>query len=213
MRFDLESLAPGLGYKLMASTIMPRPIAWITTLGTDGVVNAAPYSFFNGMGGNPPTVAVGLLRDPAKGFKDTARNILDTGAFVINLVSADLAEQMNLTAMDAPAGVSELDAAGLTPAPSAHVAPPRIAESPVSFECRSLASVVTGPQQTIVIGQVLAIHVADRFVIDAGRGHVDGAALGLIGRMHGSGWYARTTDLFQIDRPSYAAWKAGGGGG
>lgn len=206
MRFDLEQLDPQIGYKLLTATVTPRPIAWITTLCANGVVNAAPYSFFNVMGHTPPTVAIGLLRDPARGLKDTAANIEATGEFVVNLVPEVLAQQMNVTSMDAPVGVSELECAGLEAVPSEHVAPPRIAASPVSFECRALHCLMTGAQQMIVIGQVLCIHIKDKHVLDAARGYVDTPALGLIGRMHGSGWYARSSDLFNLPRPSYADW-------
>jgi flavin reductase (DIM6/NTAB) family NADH-FMN oxidoreductase RutF len=167
----------------MAATVVPRPIAWVTTQSDDGTVNAAPFSFFNVMGHRPPTAVLGLLRDPRKGFKDTAGNILARGDFVINLVPERLATAMNLTSMAAPAAVSELEAAGLTPAPSAHVRPPRIAESPVAFECVNHASVVTGPEQTIVIARILAIHIDDAHVLDAERGHVDTTGLGLIPRL------------------------------
>lgn len=206
MRFDLDQLDPQIGYKLLTATVTPRPIAWITSLSANGAVNAAPYSFFNVMGHTPPTVAIGLLRDPARGLKDTATNIEASGEFVVNLVSEALAPQMNITSMDAPAGVSELECAGLKATPSDHVAPPRIASSPVSFECRALHCLMTGPQQMIVIGQVVCIHINDAHVLDAARGHVDTPALGLIGRMHGSGWYARSSDLFNLPRPSYADW-------
>ena len=209
MRFDLDPATPQTSYKLMTATVTPRPIAWITTLSDEGVVNAAPYSFFNAMGHTPPTVAVGLLADPARGFKDTARNILDTGEFVVNLVPEALAEAMNTTCVDAPADVSEMELAGLEAAPSEHVRPPRIAASPVSFECVTLSNVVTGPHQTIVIGRVLAIHIADDFVLDATRAHVDTPRLGLIGRMHGAGWYARSQDMFQLTRPAWANMAGG----
>lgn len=201
MLFDFDKIAPEIGYKLLTSTITPRPIAWISTLGLNGVVNAAPYSFFNAMGHTPPTVAVGLLRDPARGWKDTARNILDTGEFVANLVPETLADQMNATCAAVGPEVNEMALAGLDAAASVHVKPPRIAASPVSFECKVLSSVVTGPMQTIVIGRVVAAHIADAVVLDAARGHIDTPALGLIGRMHGAGWYARSTDLFQLGRP------------
>ena len=204
MRFDLETIDAMTGYRLLTATVTPRPIAWITTRSRAGVVNAAPYSFFNVMGHTPPTVAIGLLADPVKGFKDSARNILETGDFVVNLVTEELAAAMNLTSIDAPAEVNELELAGLTAAESAHVRPPRIGESPVSLECRNLSSVVTGPHQTVVIGRVLAIHVADALVLDPARGHVDSPALGTIGRMHGAGWYTRTADRFQLDRPAWA---------
>jgi flavin reductase (DIM6/NTAB) family NADH-FMN oxidoreductase RutF len=179
----------------------------VTTLSEAGVVNAAPYSFFNVMGHEPPTVVLGLLRG-AGGFKDTAANILDTAEFVVNLVPYALAEAMNLTCIDAPPEVNELELAQLASAPSLRVKPPRISDAPVSFECRVLTSLVTGPRQTIVIGRVVQAHVQDRFVTDAARGHIDTPALDLVARMHGSGWYARQTDLFQMVRPNYAAFLA-----
>jgi flavin reductase (DIM6/NTAB) family NADH-FMN oxidoreductase RutF len=203
MQFDMEQLDPDLTYKVLAATVTPRPIAWVTTVSEDGVANAAPYSFFNVMGHQPPTVTIGLLRGPGKQFKDTAANILATGEFVVNLVSFPLAEAMNLTCMDAPPEVDELSLAKLQSLPSLRVKPQRISESPVSFECRVLASLVTGPQQTIVVGRVVYAHVADRFVIDPERCYIDSPALDLVGRLHGSGWYSRQTDTFQMARPLY----------
>ncbi|AUM75164.1 flavin reductase family protein [Paracoccus jeotgali] len=209
MHFDLDQIDPKIGYKLMTSTVTPRPIAWVTTLAPQGTVNAAPYSFFNVMGHTPPTLVLGLLADPDKGFKDTAANILDGGEFVVNLVSEPLAAQMNITTMDAPRGFSELDAAGLTPLASRHVAPPQIAEAPVSFECQTFSTLVTGPHQAIAIGRILSIRIDDAFVLDAERGYVDTPAMQLIARMHGSGWYARSTALFQMTRPTFADWQSG----
>lgn len=202
MRFDLDDAAdPQIGYKLLTATVTPRPIAWVTSLGPGEVVNAAPYSFFNAMGHTPPTVALGLLRAPDRGFKDTATNILERAEFVINLVSQELGEAMNATSASAPSTVSELSQAGLETAPSTHVATPRIARAPVAFECALHTSVVTGPQQMVVIGRVRAIHVADAYVLDAERAHVDTPALRLIARMHGRGWYLRDGEFFQMDRP------------
>ena len=209
MLFDMETLEAQNRYKILASTVTPRPIAWVTTLSEDGVVNAAPYSFFNALGHEPPTLALGLLAGKG-GFKDTAANILATGEFVVNLVSEKNAEAMNVTCIDAPPDIDELSLAGLTPVRSHAVRPPRIAESPVSFECRTLTSLVTGPRQTIVIGRIVCAHVDDAFVQDKERCYIDTQALGLIGRMHGSGWYARCTDLFQMDRPTWAEWQRDG---
>lgn len=203
MRFDLAARDPAFGYRLMTATITPRPIAWVTTLSPAGVVNCAPYSFFNAMGRDPPTLALGLLADPARGWKDTARNIRATGAFAVNLVPDRLAAAMNLTCVDAPPDVSEVDLAGLATAPCTHVAPPRLAESPVSFECTTLATVDTGPHQCIVVGLIHAIHIADACVTDAERGHVDTAALDLIARLGGSGLYARRPEVFALDRPAW----------
>jgi flavin reductase (DIM6/NTAB) family NADH-FMN oxidoreductase RutF len=209
MLFDMETLEAQNRYKILASTVTPRPIAWVTTLSEDGVVNAAPYSFFNALGHEPPTLALGLLAGKGR-FKDTATNILATGEFVVNLVSEKNAEAMNVTCIDAPPDIDELELAGLTAAPSHAVRPPRIAESPVSFECRVLTSLVTGPHQTIVIGRILRAHIDDAVVQDKARCYIDTQALRLIGRMHGSGWYARCTDLFQMDRPAWAEWQRNG---
>ena len=208
MLFDMERLDPDSRYKILTATVTPRPIAWVTTLSEDGIVNAAPYSFFNVMGHEPPTVTIGMLRGAGGDFKDTAANILATGEFVVNLVSEATVAAMNVTCMDAPPEVDELACAGLRPVPSNSVRPPRIAESPVSFECRVLASLVTGPRPTIVVGRVVCAHVDDAVVIDRERCHIDTPALGLVARMHGSGWYARSTDRFQLTRPTYAEWRA-----
>lgn len=207
MRFDLDGLDPAVAYKLLAATVIPRPIAWVVTRNPEGGVNAAPYSFFNVMGSAPPTVVLGIMADPVRGYKDSARNIMDGGEFVINLVPERLVGAMNLTAADAPRGVDELAFAGLATTPSTHVAPPRIAESPVAFECIRLQTVETGPQQVIVIGRVLAVHIDDRFVKDGARGHVLTEALGLVGRSFGA-TYVRTGDTFDLARPTWAGLMA-----
>jgi flavin reductase (DIM6/NTAB) family NADH-FMN oxidoreductase RutF len=208
MRYELDRCAPDMGYKLLAATVTPRPIAWVTTRSREGVVNAAPYSFFNAVGGTPPTVVLGLMASPRGEYKDTARNVLDTGEFVVNLVSEPLAPQMNETSIDAPPDVGELDLAGLDTAPSGLVAPPRIAACPVAFECVTLQAVETGPRQTVVIGRVLAVHVDDDCLIDAARGYVDTPKLRLIARMHGRGWYAKDPQLFEMVRPTWVARQA-----
>ncbi|MFN3970195.1 MAG: flavin reductase family protein [Gemmobacter sp.] len=205
MRFDLADHDAAFAYKLMTATITPRPIAWVTTIGASGVVNAAPYSFFNAMGHTPPTLVLGLLADAARGFKDTARNILDTGEFVVNLVPFRLAEAMNLTCIDAPPEVSEVELAGLATMASRHVKPPRIAESPVAFECTTLSTLVTGPHQCIVVGLIHAIHIDDAAIIDPARAHVDSAALDLIARMGGPGAFAHDPKVFTLDRPRWSA--------
>jgi flavin reductase (DIM6/NTAB) family NADH-FMN oxidoreductase RutF len=206
MLFDMEALPSQDCYKLLAASVVPRPIAWVTTKSRDGVVNAAPFSFFNAMGADPPTVAIGII--PREGrLKDTAANIQETAEFVVNLVSEANAEAMNVTCIDAPPEVDELQLAKLTAVPSRSVAPPRIGESPVAFECRLLASLVTGPLQTIVIGRVVCAHIDDAFVLDAERCHLDTPALRLIGRMHGSGVYVRSSDRFEMRRPTWAEWQ------
>lgn len=207
MRWDLDQIETAIAYKLLASTVMPRPIAWVVSQSKDGQINAAPYSFFNVVGSAPPTIVLGILADPARGMKDSARNILETGDFTVNLVPEALVEAMNVTSIDAPRGVNELDLAGLATAPSIHIAPPCIAASPVNFECRAMQTVETGPNQAVVIGQVLAIHVDDRFVINAPRGHINTPALDLVGRSFATD-YVRTKDSFSLIRPKWAEWGA-----
>lgn len=202
MRYDMEAVSESIAYKLLAATVVPRPIAWVVTRGRDGI-NAAPYSFFNVMGSAPPTIALGLMAAVDRGFKDTAHNILETGEFVVNLVPERLVGKMNVTAVDAPRGIDELELAGLKTEKSEFVSPPRIAESPVAFECRALTSVVTGPCQTVVIGRVLAVHIEDRYLLDARRAHIDTDALDLVARSFGSD-YIRTHDRFELARPSWA---------
>ncbi len=208
MRYDLDQVSEPIAYKLLAATVIPRPIAWVVTKGKDGL-NAAPYSFFNVMGSAPPTIALGLMAAPDRGFKDTALNILETGEFVVNLVPERLVQAMNLTSADDPRGVDELGLAGLATLPSQHIAPPRIAESPVAFECRALSSVVTGPCQTVVIGQVLAVHIEDRYLKNSDRAHIDTDALDLVARSFGSE-YIRSHDRFELPRPTWAGLLAAG---
>lgn len=201
MELDFEQLPPQARYELLLSTIAPRPIALITTRSADGIVNAAPFSQFTVLGHDPAILVVAIAAHPEGRLKDTSRNILATGDLVVNLVSERLAEAMNLTCIDAPPNVSEIDLARLAVAPSKTVAPPRIAASPVSLECRLVTSLSFNPQQAIVLCRVVHAHVADAFVLDAARGLIDTPALKLIGVMHGARWYARTSDLFAIDRP------------
>lgn len=200
MHFDLESTAAGIAYKLLVATVMPRPIAWVVTKSAASVVNIAPFSFFNVMGDEPPTVVLGISPGRDGGLKHSAQNILDSGEFVVNLVPFALAGAMNLTSIDAPEGVSEAELAGLELTPSVKIAPPRISASPVALECRLLQRVATGPRQTLIVGEVLSIHIEDRFVLDETRGHVDTPGLDLVGRSFGAD-YVRTRDVFRLERP------------
>lgn len=185
--------------------VVPRPIALVTTLDELEQVNAAPYSFFNLLGSDPPIVALGP-GDSAPGEpKDTARNIRASGEFVVNIVDEALARAMNICAVPFPRGVDELTAAGLSGVPSVGVKPPRIFESPVSLECREHSTICIG-RNRIVLGTVLQLHIRDDLV-DLEKMHVHAERLGAIGRMHGAGWYARTTDLFAMPRLSYEEWR------
>jgi flavin reductase (DIM6/NTAB) family NADH-FMN oxidoreductase RutF len=204
MQFDMRSLPMPIRYKIVNSTITPRPIAWITSQSAAGVRNAAPYSFFNAVGTEPPLIVLGLLKNPAtRALKDTATNIVETGEFVVNLVCEDDAETMNLCSVDAPFDVDEIAYAGIDTVPSELVAPPRIATSPVSFECRKVAALDIGTLQTVVIGEILMAHIRDEFITDPQRVYLDTPAMKLIGRTHGSGWYVRNGDSFQMDRPAF----------
>jgi flavin reductase (DIM6/NTAB) family NADH-FMN oxidoreductase RutF len=206
MLFDFAAISARERYKLLVSTIVPRPIAWIVSQDLHGHLNAAPFSFFNAFAGDPPVVGIGIgSHDPGRP-KDTRHNIRETGQFVVNLVSEQAAEVMNITAIEFERGVSEPSEAGLTTIPSVHVKPPRIAESPVSMECELLQIIDLGPEQSLVLGRVLAMHVRDDAVIDPAKHHIDTPKLKLIGRMHGTGWYARTSDLFKMDRIPRANW-------
>jgi flavin reductase (DIM6/NTAB) family NADH-FMN oxidoreductase RutF len=210
MLFDFASISARERYKLLVSTIVPRPIAWIVSQDLHGHLNAAPFSFFNAFGGDPPVVGIGIgSHDPGRP-KDTRHNIRETGQFVVNLVSEQAAEVMNITAIEFERGVSEPSEARLTTIPSVHVKPPRIAESPVSMECELLQIIDLGPEQSLVLGRVLAMHIRDDAVIDPAKHHIDTPKLKLIGRMHGAGWYARTSDLFKMDRIPRENWKLRG---
>lgn len=188
-------------YQTLVSVVTPRPIAWVTTIDAAGRVNLAPFSFFNAFGANPPVVVFSptLRRDGTK--KDTLRNVEETREFVVNLAVESVAEAVNLTSKELPPEQSEVELAGLTLCRSLKVRPPRVAESPVSLECRLLQviSIGTGPiAANLVIGEVLAIHVADSVRDDQGR--VDPHKLKTIARLGGD-WYCRTTDLFEMKRP------------
>jgi flavin reductase (DIM6/NTAB) family NADH-FMN oxidoreductase RutF len=202
MHFDFSQSSANDRYRLMASAITPRPIAWVTSQSAAGVRNAAPYSFFNMMGADPPIVVIGMMRRADGTHKDSAANLIATHEFVVNLVSEADAPAMNLTCIDAPPGVDEIALADLATAPSLAIAAPRIATAPVAMECRVLDTIEIGTT-TLVIGQVLHFHVHDQFYDPATR-RIDTPAMHLVGRVHGAGFYARGTDLFELQRPSWA---------
>ncbi len=207
MLFEMDKLSETDTYKLLVSTVVPRPIAWVVTQDPDGAINAAPYSFFNAVSGNPPIVTFGIGGRGAGDAKDTGNNIRRTGQFVVNLVNNATAEAMNITAIDFPHSVDELKEAGLSFVPSSKVKPPRIAESPVAFECERLVTIDVANDRTIVLGRVVAIHIADDCVLDAEKCYVDTPKLDLIGRMHGRGWYTKTTDRFEMPRIELDGWN------
>lgn len=189
-------------YRHLVGIVTPRPIAWVTTVDPAGRVNLAPFSFFNAFGANPPVVVFSptLRRDGSK--KDTLRNVEATGEFVLNAAVESLAEKINLSSKELPYGESEVDLTGLSLKPSLKVKPPRLTETPVAMECRVLQIVPigTGPiAANLVIGEVLIMHIAEQVLDD--RGQIDPCKLRTIARLGGD-FYCRTSDLFEMKRPS-----------
>ncbi len=206
MLFDFKEIRGKECYKLLVSTVTPRPIAWVVSQDAQGLLNAAPFSFFNVFSGDPAVVGIGIGNRKPGQAKDSRANIRETGEFVVNLVAEANAEAMNITGIEFDSSVDELEQAGLTPAPSVRVKPPRIAESPVAMECELMQIVELG-ESGLVLGRVLAMHVRDEFVLDAAKYYIDTPGLKLLGRMHGRGWYARTSDLFDMPRIAVSEWK------
>ena len=204
MEFDIATLPSHDAYMLLIGVIVPRPIAFVTTLDGEGRINAAPFSFFNMLGHEPPVVALGIEPLPDGAPKDTARNIAQTREFVVNMVDETIAERMVQCATDFPHGVDELEIAGLTPQPSRTVKPPRIAESPISLECVRLVTLELGKRENIVLGEVKHFRIRDDLV-DAERRRVHLDRLRLVGRLAGHR-YCRIRDQFDIRRESYASW-------
>jgi flavin reductase (DIM6/NTAB) family NADH-FMN oxidoreductase RutF len=210
MKFDMESTPHRQVYNLLIGLVAPRPIAWITTMDREGTLNAAPFSAYNYLCTDPPIVAIGVTNRPGSEAvpKDTARNIRRTGEFVINVVTEDLLEKMNVTATDFPAGVNELDMAGLTTAPSSHVKVPRIAEAHAALECKEFTTMEIG-RSRIILGRVVAMYVEDHFVDPTGP-YIKADELHAVGRMNGLGNYVRTRDAFvTVPRISFEEWQTG----
>jgi len=201
MNLDLNTADKKERYKLLLSSILPRPIALVTTQDDQGRVNAAPFSFFNIMASTPAIVVLGIDSKSPGVPKDTVRNMELTKEFVINMVSEDIVEKMSLCSTPLPAGEDELKFSGLTAAPSIQVKPPRIAESPINMECRIVEILDIGHDRNIVIGNIVHYHIDDQFY-DAQNGYVLVEKLGLVARMHGKSFYLRSHDIFEIDRPS-----------
>ncbi|QYY34892.1 flavin reductase family protein [Ruficoccus sp. ZRK36] len=196
--FDLPELA-GRAYPILASLVTPRPIALVTTIDAEGRVNAAPFSFFNLLGAQPPICAFAPGDRPEGIPKDTALNIRATGQFVVNLVDEPLAEAMNLTAAALPFGQSELEHAGLTPAASTAIRAPRIAEAPAALECEEWGTLRIGKNR-VVVGLIKRVHVRDE-IYDAEAKRINSDKLSTIGRMASPHWYCRTGDRFEMIRP------------
>lgn len=201
MQLDFTQLPKAEAYRWLASTVTPRPIAWVSTLSKEGQSNLAPFSFFQVISDSPPTLLVNTsVRDDGS-VKDTLRNVRETGELVIHLVSAVQAETMNATAAWLPHGVSEIEHASIATVPSERVAPPRVVGAPVAFECQ-LAEIMPypaeNPSSMLIFARVLLAHIDDAVMQD--ERHIDPARLDLVGRLGGT-QYSYTRDTFSMIRP------------
>lgn len=189
-------------YKLMIGSIIPRPIAFVTTLSGTGVLNAAPFSYFNIVTANPPMVSISVQRKNGQ-LKDTSRNAIETGAFVVHISDENYITQLNVTAANLPPEESEVDLAGLTPASSLKIAVPGVAEAKIRMECILDRAIPLGgtedsPSCDLLIGRVVCFHVEESLLEN---GHIDPIALNPVSRLAGSS-YAKLGEIFSIERPS-----------
>jgi flavin reductase (DIM6/NTAB) family NADH-FMN oxidoreductase RutF len=201
MMIDPATLNGLESHRLLISLIVPRPIAWVTSVSPDGIVNAAPYSFFSGVRSKPPVISVSAGQG-RHGEKDTTRNIAATGEFVVNLVSGDQAEQMNRSATEYPYGMSEPEEIGIKLAPSETVSVPRIADSPAALECSLQQIIPVGdPPASLILGEVTAYRIRDDLEWDRIEG-IDPQAMDVIGRLNLNS-YLRITETFSMERIRY----------
>jgi flavin reductase (DIM6/NTAB) family NADH-FMN oxidoreductase RutF len=210
MQFDMSKITARETYNLLIGLVAPRPIALVTSRNEAGQLNAAPFSAYNYLCTDPPIVALGVMNRPGGEFlaKDTARNIRRTGEFVVNVVTEDLAQQMNICATDFPAEIDELEMAGLETEPSQLVKVPRIRQAHAALECREHSTIEIG-RSRIILGSVVAMYVEDKYLDPTGP-YILSEELHAIGRMNGLGSYVKTRDSFlNIPRISYEAWKKG----
>jgi flavin reductase (DIM6/NTAB) family NADH-FMN oxidoreductase RutF len=204
--FDFAVLSPRDRYKLLIGTVIPRPIAFVTTVDETGRVNAAPYSFFNCLSADPAIVALGVENHADMRFKDTAYNVRVTEQFTVNIVDAALVDAMNICAIAFPSDVDELAMAGLTAVPGTHVRCPRIAEAPAALECRRHTTLEVGRSREIILGEVLGVFIRGDAVDPASK-HIDQGVMDAVGRLGGHG-YTRTRDQFDLKTPTLADWTA-----
>ena len=203
--FDFANLSARDRYKLLIGTVIPRPIAFVTTVNEDGQPNAAPYSFFNVLSADPAIVAIGVENRPDMAFKDTTRNVRMTEVFTVNIVDDALVQAMNTCAIDFPSNVNELEMAGLTAVPGTHVACPRILEAPASLECRRYMTMAVGKSREILFGEVLGVFIRED-AVNPDTLHVDQRLMDAVGRLGGHG-YSRIRDQFDLPTPSLQQWR------
>jgi flavin reductase (DIM6/NTAB) family NADH-FMN oxidoreductase RutF len=203
LEFDPDRLGINV-YGLLNSVVVPRPIAWVSTLSADGVANVAPHSFFTVASVQPP-----VLSWTSVGSKDSLRNALATGEFVVNVVTQSLSERVNQTATEFPADMSEFVAAGVTPEPSVVVSTPRVAESPVSIECRLIDTRDFGGGSTVVFGEVVHISLADGLLVDDNldRPRVSATELDPVARLGRDEW-TTLGKIFSLRRQPFPEWQA-----
>ncbi|HWK65300.1 MAG TPA: flavin reductase family protein [Rhizobiaceae bacterium] len=201
MRIDLNDLVPSDQYKLLAGSIVPRPIALVSSRSLAGQDNAAPFSFFGVLGEAPAILAIGVKNNPDGSMKDTSRHVIERGELVVNLVDEDLALAMNLCALDAPPDVSEAELAGLTLVPGEKVGVPRIAEAPFAFECQLVDCLTKVPDRQILLVEVVLMHARDGLV-DLATRRIDQQVYRPVGRLTGND-YLRASDRFQLTRPTW----------
>jgi flavin reductase (DIM6/NTAB) family NADH-FMN oxidoreductase RutF len=199
VQLDPQTLEPTSVYKLLISSVVPRPIAWVSSVDADGVRNLAPFSYFMAITDDPPTIAFSCSARGA-GTKDTLRNVEATREFVVNIVDDDCAEAMNLSSGDYPPEVDEFAVTKLTPLPGAVVKAPRVAEAPINMECRLVKILPVGKKANLVLGEVVQWHVRDD-VYDAATGRLDMHALRPVGRLCGH-LYSHIHQIFEMKRPS-----------
>ncbi|MBK9293501.1 MAG: flavin reductase family protein [Oligoflexia bacterium] len=205
MQFDPATLAHTEAYKFLTGSILPRPIAWVSTIDEKGNTNLAPFSFFMGVCAKPLTLAFAPMQKPANIAKDTLNNIRTVKEFVVNVVPEYLADKMNLTSFDFPSNVSEFKEAGLTPASSSVVKPPRVKESPINMECKLHTLIEIGAHPGggyLVVGTVVQMHVDNSLLNSAN--HIDLDKLKLIGRLSGANYvraYHSNENIFELQRP------------
>lgn len=201
MQIDVTKSDVVSTYQHLVSIVTPRPIAWVTSINAAGVVNLAPFSFFNVFGANPPIVVFSPTNKRDGSKKDTFHNVEANREFVINIVTASLAEKANLSSKELPPDESEISLAGLSVRPSEKVKPPRLAESPVNLECKVRQIVPCGDgaiAANLIIGEIVMIHIADEVLDEKGR--VDPRKLKTVARM-GQEYWCHTSDLFELKRP------------
>ncbi len=198
---DPATLGQAEMYRLLVGGVVPRPIATVSTLDANGLANVAPYSFFNAVSSDPPCLSIAITRNSKGSKKDTLLNIEALGEFVVNATPVSLAEKINQASAEFPHGVSEFVQAGLTPAPSSKVKPPRVAESPLSFECVLHGKLELGSGQqgstTLVIGRIVAVQIDPRILHE---GRIDPTLLNPLSRLGGL-QYGQTSGIFELSRP------------